>query len=162
MQCAKNILAAPQRVPLEDIGCVDLPPNTNAASYITSPTWLTPATTPSRPRFSTAWFVGQSSKAETWSVRTRLSSSGMPRSNDRNPASTCAMGIPSLAAASAPAKVEFVSPYTITMSGLRRSSSASIAPSIFPVVSPCLPEPISKLHAGSGIPNSLKNTSLIK
>ena len=36
--------------------------------------------------------------------------SGIVRSNDRSPASTCATGVPSLAAASAPASVEFVSP----------------------------------------------------
>ena len=41
---------------------------------------------------------------------TRLTSSGIPRSNERSPASTCATGTPALAAASVAASVEFVSP----------------------------------------------------
>ena len=51
-----------------------------------------------------------SSSSPRWSVSTRFSSSGMLRSNERMPASTCATGIRICAAASAPASVEFVSP----------------------------------------------------
>ena len=51
-----------------------------------------------------------SSRSLAWSVSTRLSSSGIVRSYERMPASTCATGIPACAAASAPASVEFVSP----------------------------------------------------
>ena len=54
--------------------------------------------------------VEQSSRSLAWSVSTRLSSSGMVRSNERMPASTWPTGMPACAAASAPASVELVSP----------------------------------------------------
>ena len=61
------------------------------------------------------------------STSTRFSSSGIARSNERRPASTWATGTSSLAAASAPASVEFVSPKTRTTSGCSSSTAASIA-----------------------------------
>ncbi len=54
--------------------------------------------------------VEQSSRSLAWSQSTRLSSSGMERSNERMPASTCPTGIAAWAAASVPARVELVSP----------------------------------------------------
>ena len=51
------------------------------------------------------------------SVTMRLISSGIVRSKLRRPASTCATRMPSLAATSAPASVEFTSPTTTTRSG---------------------------------------------
>ena len=79
-------------------------------SAITSPTrWDSPRT-PSRSRLRIAVSVEHSSSSLAWSVRTRFSSSGMERSNERIPASTCPVGIPACDAASAPASVELVSP----------------------------------------------------
>ena len=61
-------------------------------STITSPTTsIRPATRSAR-RFSAAASEEHSSSAEAWSVSTRLSSSGIARSNERMPASTCATG----------------------------------------------------------------------
>ena len=77
---------------------------------MTSPTSSTPRVMPSAARFSTAVSDGQKSSRERRSVTTRLTSSGMRMSNERRPASTCASGTPSLAATSAPASVELVSP----------------------------------------------------
>ena len=51
------------------------------------------------------------------SVTSRLISSGIPRSNERSPASTCATGIPSFTAASVQAIVEFTSPTTTAAAG---------------------------------------------
>ena len=65
------------------------------------------------------------SRSASWSVSSRLSSSGMPRSPLRRPASTCATGMPSLAAQSAAAMVELTSPTTTTRSGRSRSSTGS-------------------------------------
>ena len=65
---------------------------------------------PSAARLATAVGVGAKSQRERWSATTRLTSSGIRRSNERSPASTCATGTVSLAATSAPASVEFVSP----------------------------------------------------
>ena len=79
-------------------------------SAITSPTSRTSPATPSRSRFATAVSVEHSSRSLAWSVSTRLSSSGIERSNERIPASTWATGTRAWAAASAPASVELVSP----------------------------------------------------
>ena len=65
---------------------------------------------PSAARFAAATSDEHSSSALRWSVSTRLISSGMARSNERMPASTCATGTPCWTAASAPASVELVSP----------------------------------------------------
>ena len=73
------------------------------------------ATTFARFRFETS--DGHKRTCERWSVRTRLISSGIPRLNERIPASTWAMGNCSFAAARAPASVELVSPYTSSQSG---------------------------------------------
>ena len=54
--------------------------------------------------------VEHSRRSLAWSVSTRFSSSGIVRSNERMPASTWATGTPACAAASAPARVELVSP----------------------------------------------------
>ena len=69
-------------------------------SYITSPTQWTPSRMPSAARFRTAVSVGQNSQRLTRSETTRLISSGIGR-NARNPASTCATGTNSFAAARA-------------------------------------------------------------
>ena len=85
-------------------------PSSSAMSTITSPTTsIRPATRSAR-RFSAAASDEHSSRLEAWSVSTRLSSSGIARSNERMPASTWATGIWAWAAASAPASVELVSP----------------------------------------------------
>lgn len=76
-----------------------------SASTITSPVRWTPAVTPSAARFATAVAVGQKRRAEMGSVRTRFTSPGI-----RSPASICATGTCTFAAARAPARVEFVSP----------------------------------------------------
>ena len=60
---------------------------------------------------------GVSSRSASRSVTMRLISSGIVRSQLRNPASTWAMRMPIFAATSAAATVEFTSPYTITQSG---------------------------------------------
>ena len=57
---------------------------------------------PSAARFATAVGVGAKSQRDRWSAMTRLISSGMRRSKERRPASTCATGTCNLAAASAP------------------------------------------------------------
>ena len=51
-------------------------------------------------------------------MRTRLISSGIVQSPDRNPASRWTTGIPSFDAASAQASVELTSPATTTTAGL--------------------------------------------
>ena len=61
-------------------------------------------------RFSTATCEGQRRRSEAWSVRIRLSSSGIVMSPERIPASTWATGTWACAAARAPARVELVSP----------------------------------------------------
>ena len=81
-----------------------------ATSTITSPTTTTSPETLSWRRCSAGVAEEQSSRSEAWSARTRLSSSGIARSNERIPASTWATGIRICAAASAPASVELVSP----------------------------------------------------
>jgi hypothetical protein len=84
---------------------------------MTSPTRWTPSVIPSAARFRTASSVGQKRSVDRRSTSTRFSSSGDDRSKERRPASTCATGTRSFAAASAPASVELVSPRTTTTSG---------------------------------------------
>ncbi len=131
----------------------------STTSNITSPVRITPARTPSAERFATAASVGANSSVDTWSVRTRLVSSGIARSKDRRPASTWATGMSSLAAASAPARVELVSPYTITIDGLVSTSTCSIASSILPVCAPWDAEPICRLTSGAGMFRPSKNAA---
>ena len=66
------------------------------------------------------------SRLEIWSVRIRLISSGIERSNERSPASMWATGMSSLAATSAAASVEFTSPGTRSTSGRSRSRIGSM------------------------------------
>ncbi len=54
------------------------------------------------------------SRSVRWSVATRLISSGIVRSKERSPASTCATFTPSLLATNAQASVELSFPSTIT------------------------------------------------
>ncbi|CFW32283.1 Uncharacterised protein [Bordetella pertussis] len=83
----------------------------SATSYMTSPTCTTFSPDwPSAARWRVALSVGVNSQREMRSVRMRFTSSGMRRLNERRPASTWATGICSLTAASAPARVELVSP----------------------------------------------------
>ena len=70
---------------------------TSATSTITSPTSSTRPATCSRSRLATAVGDGHSSSELRWSVSTRLTSSGMRRSNERMPASTWATGTPACA-----------------------------------------------------------------
>ena len=65
---------------------------------------------PSAARLSTAVWLGQKHRSEIVSAITRLISSGMLRSNERSPDSTWPSGYRALAATSAPASVELVSP----------------------------------------------------
>ena len=55
---------------------------------------------PSRSRFRLPSAEGVNNKSEIWSVRRRLISSGMLRSKERSPASTCPTGISSLTSCS--------------------------------------------------------------
>ena len=64
-----------------------------ATSTITSPTTSTLPATDSARRFSAAASEEHSSSSEAWSVSTRLSSSGIERSNERMPASMWITGI---------------------------------------------------------------------
>ena len=73
----------------------------------------------------------------------RFTSSGIERTNERTPASTCATGTASFAAASAPARVEFVSPKTTTASGRSAMIAASIPGSMRAVCAACVPDPAS-------------------
>ena len=74
----------------------------------------------------------------------------MARSNERMPASTWATGIPAWAAAKAPDRVEFVSPYTRTRSGRSPSSSGSSAASIRAVCDAFVPPWMPSSRSGGG------------
>jgi len=100
--------------------------------------------------------VGQKSHRETWSVRRRFTSSGIPMSKLRRPASTWATGTPSFTAASAPARVEFVSPSTITSRGRSSTRTFSSASSMRPVIRPWEPEPMPRSRSGAGRSSSEK------
>ena len=81
---------------------------------------------PSARRFSSASGLCVKHHRASWSTSTRLISSGIVRSKLRRPDSMCATGIPSFAAARAPARVELTSPGTISAAGRRCSSTPSI------------------------------------
>ena len=104
----------------------------------------------------TAVSLGQNSRVDSVSVTTRLISSGITRLNDRKPASTCAIGTCILAAASAPASVEFVSPYTSTASGVVSAIARSMPTSMPLVCSPWDAEPTPSSMSGFGIASSPK------
>ena len=76
--------------------------------------------------------MGVYRRLESRSVKTLFISSGMVQSLDRRPASTCATGMPCLAATSAHAIVEFTSPNTTTQRasnfGRRDSNLIMIVP----------------------------------
>ena len=91
----------------------------SSESIITLPTnTIRSAAMPSRNRLSCAVRSVVYSTSATWSVSTRLISSGMPRSKLRSPASTCATGTPFFTATSVQASVELTSPTTTTQDGL--------------------------------------------
>ena len=92
-------------------------------------------------------------------MSTRLRSSGIVRSNERIPASTCTTGTPASAAASAPASVELVSPYTSTASGRSCASSGSSAPSIRASCEMLDPPAIPNSRSGRASPSSRKKTA---
>ena len=78
------------------------------------------------------------------STAIRFRSSGIDRSPLRRPASTCATG--TAPAASAPASVEFVSPYTSTQSGSSRSTAAAIPGRIASGIGALQVEPVRRLR----------------
>ena len=80
------------------------------ASAITSPTTAISPEIPSASRVARDRSSGASKSAESRSTSIRLRSSGIARSPERSPASTCATRTPAPTAASVPASVEFVSP----------------------------------------------------
>jgi hypothetical protein len=82
----------------------------------------------------------------------------MARSKERSPASTWAVRIPSLAATSVAAIVEFTSPTTTSQSGRKPSNTGSKRSMISAVCAAWLPEPTSRLSSGAAIPSSSKNT----
>ena len=74
----------------------------------------------------------------------RFTSSGMFRSNERRPASTCAQGMRSFAQSMAHAMVEFTSPATTTRSGFSRKQTVSNPVITLAVCSACEPDPIPR------------------
>ena len=68
------------------------------------------APSPSSTKFSKHDGVGAQFADERWSVHMRFTSSGLLLNLVRAPASAWQIGMPSFAAARAPARVEFVSP----------------------------------------------------
>ncbi len=114
---------------------------------------------PSRWRLVIASSEWASRMSLTWSVRTRLCSSGIARSKLRSPASMWAIGMRSFTAASAPASVELTSPATTQRSISRSISTRSTPTSAFAVCSPCVPGPTPRNSSGRGIPSSRKKTS---
>ena len=65
---------------------------------------------PSRTRFRSPSSEGVSKRSAIWSVNTRFISSGILRSNERKPDSTCATLTPTLLHTRAAATVELTSP----------------------------------------------------
>jgi len=96
-------------------------------------------------KLSIAVCVGANNKLEMWSVSILFCSSGIAILKLLSPASTWATGINNLLAHNAPAKVEFVSPYTKTISGFSFKYISSRAINMLPVWWPWLEEPILKL-----------------
>ena len=94
------------------------------ASAITSPTTSIRPRTPSARRIPAERSSGASRRSARRSTAIRLRSSGIARSPLRRPASTWATRV--APAASAPASVEFVSPYTSTQPGCSASTASRI------------------------------------
>ena len=83
----------------------------SSVSIIGLPTRCTALTgRPSFARYPIASGEVANIRLDSWSVSRRLISSGIVTSKLRRPASTCAIGMPSLAATSPAATVEFTSP----------------------------------------------------
>ena len=103
--------------------------------------------------------LGVNSHPAIASTATRFTSSGIDRSNERSPASTCPTGIPHFAATSAQATVELTSPTTSTASTSvdeSHSSNATITPAVWTA---WLPDPTPRLATGSGMPSDSKKLS---
>ncbi len=92
----------------------------------------------------------------------RFVSSGIERSNERSPASTCADGTPSFAATRLAASVLLTSPYTTTRAGGSATHSRSSPTIAAAVCSAWVPEPTPRFTSGAGISRSRKNTSDIR
>ena len=112
---------------------------------MTSPTTSMRPSTPSASSVSRDRSSGQSRSAAAASTAIRLCSSGIDRSPLRRPASTCATGTPASPDASAPARVEFVSPKTSVQSGRSCASAAAIAGRIVVGVGGVEVEPVARL-----------------
>ena len=87
----------------------------------------------------------------------RLSSSGIVRSPERSPASRCATGTPSLAAASVAPSVEFTSPGTTIAAGGSGSSTDSTPAMTAAVCAACEPDPTPRWWVGAGRPSCSRN-----
>lgn len=110
-------------------------------SIITFPTrWIFPGAIPSRCRFISQSAEGVKRSWESWSVTARLISSGMLRSKDRKPASTCPIGTRNLAQTKAAATVEFHSFRN------RRTGWAEVSPQLPSSGSWCCISDIGRLH----------------
>ena len=136
------------------------PRSATSVSIIVFPTsWIASAWQPSAsrcPRASGEWV---NSRSDTWSVSTRLISSGIDRSKDRSPASTCPIATPSLHATSAAARVELTSPGTSIRSGSNSSITGSRPSMTRAVWAACVPEPTLSMRSGAPTPSSSKKTS---
>ncbi len=82
---------------------------------------------PARSRCSALPAVAAQCTSATAPITNRLISSGIARSCERSPASTCTTGMPRWWAACAPALAELVSPCTTTASG-RSERNQSVNP----------------------------------
>ena len=89
-------------------------------------------------------------------------SSGMRRSKLRRPASTWATGMPSFAAASDPASVEFVSPYTSDRIGALGEEDRLQCHEHPAVWCACPPPPTPRVKSGRGRSNSAKKVPAIR
>ncbi len=116
---------------------------------------------PSRVKLSRAARSVVYNRDETWSVSTRLISSGMLRSPLRSPASTCMTGMSFFTAVSAQAMVELTSPTTSTAAGRCWSRTGSKRCMIALVCMAWVPEPTPKSMSGSGMPSCSKNCTFM-
>ena len=94
----------------------------------------------------------------------RLISSGIVRSRERSPASTCATrtGGDAFAATTEHASVEFTSPTTTTQSGRSSARTFSNASMMRAVWTAWVAEPTPRWMSGGGISRSWKKTSDIR
>ena len=104
---------------------------------------------------------GHRSRSERWSVRTRLSSSGIARSNERMPASTCATGMPRLRRRRARRRASSSCRRRRARRPARSvASSGPSAASMRAVCSVFVPPWIPSSRSGRGTPSSSTNTVL--